>query len=306
MPYRYKAALLAASAALLATPALADGYENRPVNRGPAPLQAHAQQTPPEPGCYLVGHDTWSCPPLPQTAHRSHGAAHSSHHGYTSAPARSVSSHSVSHGGYASGTVSQSYAAAHAGHAHAYGAACGGGYNAIAARPAQVSYATHTAAYPATRSSSAAYSTRTVSHSAPRPVAVSRTATRSTGYATRSATRSTSYARRDVDLDISGFDGGVGNGVDGGYYGGGGGFADASASSSASALSSAAASFTFNGSFRGGGGGKNHGGGGCNTCGGGGHKGGGWKGGGHGGHKGGGHGGGRGGHKGGGHGGGGH
>jgi len=285
MPYRYKAALLAASAALLTTPALADGYENRPVNRGPAPLQAHAQQTPPEPGCYLVGHDTWSCPPLPQTAHPSHGAAHSSHHGYTSAPARSVGAHSVSHGGYASRSISHSYAAAHAGHAHAYGAACG--YNAIAARPAQVSY-----------------TTRAVSRPAPRPVSVSRTATRSTGYTTRSAARTTTHARRDVDLDISSFDGGVGNGVDGGYYGGGGGFAYASASSSASALSHAAASFTFNGSFRGGGGGKHHGGG-CNTCGGG-HKGGGWKGGGHGGNKGGGHGGRRGGHKGGGHGGGGH
>ena len=226
MPNQYKVMAFAAAAMLMAAPAVADGYANRPVNHGPAPLQAHAELTPPEPGCYLVGPDTWSCPPLPKTAQRSHAAT-----------------------SYTSSAVSHGYSATHAGHGHAHGATCG--YNSYESRPAQVSY---------------------VSRPAPQPVRRA---------ATLTATR-TSYARSDVTIDIAGFDGGVGNGVDGGYYGGGGGFAYASASSSASAFSSATAALTFQGGFRGGGGKKHHGGGGCNKCGGGGgHKGGGHGGGGH-------------------------
>lgn len=73
--------------------------------------------------------------------------------------------------------------------------------------------------------------------------------------------------QRGLRIDASSFSGGVGSGVDGGFYGGGGGFAyaSASASSSASAMASASAALTFRGGFRGGG--KK--GGGCHVCGGG-------------------------------------
>ncbi|MAN72578.1 MAG: hypothetical protein CME84_00615 [Henriciella sp.] len=176
----FKVIGLLAAAAMMAAPALADGYANRPVNRGPAPLQAHAEPVPPEPGCYLVGPDTWSCPPLPQT----------------------VETH----------TVRERVSAA---------ACC---YSRPAPRPVQVRYT-------------------------PRPAP----------------------APRSVSIDTSGFDGGVGSGVTGGYYGGGGGgYVYVRSSASANAFASAAASLTFRGGFHGGGGGKHHGGGGggCGKCGG--------------------------------------
>ena len=77
-------------------------------------------------------------------------------------------------------------------------------------------------------------------------------------------------APRDLSIDISGFTGGVGSGVDGGYYGGGGGvFVYASANASASASASASMRFSFKGGFKGKRGkGKKGGGGGCSPCGG--------------------------------------
>ncbi|MEE2930527.1 MAG: hypothetical protein VX599_07415 [Pseudomonadota bacterium] len=48
----------------LALPAFADGTPGKPVNRGPAPVQAH-KMVPPEPGCYIIEDElgqAWSCP----------------------------------------------------------------------------------------------------------------------------------------------------------------------------------------------------------------------------------------------------
>ncbi len=81
MSKRYTLAVLAGLAALFAAPAVADGYANKTVNHGPPPLKAHAV-TPPEPGCYPVGHDTWSCPPISgETVHHA-PVRPVSHHAY--------------------------------------------------------------------------------------------------------------------------------------------------------------------------------------------------------------------------------
>ena len=131
MSKRYTAFLAAAVAALIASPAMADGYADRAVNRGPAPLQAHSPHQayapqPPEPGCYLVGEDTWSCPPLQ--------AGQQTAYGYTSS---SASSYAAS--GYTS-TGAQGYAYGHEGHGHAHGAYCGEGYNSYRGRAAVTTY----------------------------------------------------------------------------------------------------------------------------------------------------------------------
>lgn len=253
MSKRYTMLALAASSALFSVPAMADGYPNQTVNRGPAPLQAH-QMTPPEPGCYLVEADTWSCPPLPQTAATvydtgpSYSSSYSASSSYSSGNATGV---------YDAGyfVSDRAYSEALYNHDHYEGDAYCGGHRAVYSPPPP----------------------RPVTYAPAPPVTYARP-------------QNVSYARyeRSISLDIGAFNGGVGSGVDGGYYGGGGGFAYASASSSASAFSSAAAAISFSGRF-GGGKGKHHKGG-CNTCGGGG-----WKGGGHHGGKGG-HGGGKGGH----------
>lgn len=59
MSKRYSFAAMAGAAMLFVAPALADGYANKPVQRGPAPLKAHA----PEANCELLGADEWYCPP---------------------------------------------------------------------------------------------------------------------------------------------------------------------------------------------------------------------------------------------------
>lgn len=56
-----KIAVIAAAGSLFAAPAFADGVPGQQVNRGPAPLKAHAM-TPPEPGCVHVRGNEWSCP----------------------------------------------------------------------------------------------------------------------------------------------------------------------------------------------------------------------------------------------------
>lgn len=56
-----KIAAIALLGGVLSAPAFADGVPGQQVNRGPAPLKAHAM-TPPEPGCVLVEGNKWSCP----------------------------------------------------------------------------------------------------------------------------------------------------------------------------------------------------------------------------------------------------
>ena len=216
MPKRYRLAALAGTLALFAAPAVADGYANRPVNKGPAPLEAH-QLTPPEPGCYLVDAqtDTWSCPPLPQKASTS-----STRTTYTSAPTVRSASYGATTRTYIDESKTRTYV-----NRYTTGGECCGDTRPVPP-PRYIP-------------------------PAPRPPLL---------------------VERGLRIDINAFNGGVGSGVDGGYYGGGGGFAYASASSSASAMSSAAASLTFRGSFKGRGGKKGKGG--CNVCGGGGHHGG--------------------------------
>jgi hypothetical protein len=65
MPFRNKALAGVALFTLIRAPAFADGTPGKPVNRGPAPVEAH-QPIPPEPGCYLIEDGAaWSCPALP-------------------------------------------------------------------------------------------------------------------------------------------------------------------------------------------------------------------------------------------------
>lgn len=59
MSKRYIFAALATGMAMIATPAVADGYADRPVQKGPPPLEAHA----PAPDCELIGDEDWYCPP---------------------------------------------------------------------------------------------------------------------------------------------------------------------------------------------------------------------------------------------------
>ncbi|MEQ8557882.1 MAG: hypothetical protein RIB03_06150 [Henriciella sp.] len=59
MSKRYSLAAIAAAFMLAAGPAWADGYPDRPVQKGPPPLQAHIYEN----GCELIGGDDWYCPP---------------------------------------------------------------------------------------------------------------------------------------------------------------------------------------------------------------------------------------------------
>lgn len=91
MPKCNKILALAAISALFAVPAFADGTPGKQVNRGPAPLQAHAP-TPPEPGCYLIDNGrAWSCPPL--KAHTPKRTAQTTTHVRRSAPTVTRTTH---------------------------------------------------------------------------------------------------------------------------------------------------------------------------------------------------------------------
>ncbi|WP_143435623.1 hypothetical protein [Henriciella aquimarina] len=62
MSKRNRLGLLASAFFLFAAPAMADGYANTSVQRGPGPLEAQA--APPAENCELMGGD-WYCPPQP-------------------------------------------------------------------------------------------------------------------------------------------------------------------------------------------------------------------------------------------------
>lgn len=106
--------------------------------------------------------------------------------------------------------------------------------------------------------------TRTIVKEHP-PVVTQRTVTHRQA---PTVTRQTSSTVRRVEtasevrLDMASFSGGVGNGVEGGFYGGGGGII-ITGGSSFSVLSHRASSFTFQHRHRGGGGKKRWRGGGC-------------------------------------------
>lgn len=106
---------------------------------------------------------------------------------------------------------------------------------------------------------------RSVTHrSAPQRTVTQRaTTTRRTAVPRRVATRQVETT--DVRLDMASFSGGVGNGVDGGFYGGGGTVFISSGRSYSGVLSHGASRFTFRDNR----GGKRGGGGGCGCMGGG-------------------------------------
>lgn len=114
--------------------------------------------------------------------------------------------------------------------------------------------------------------TRTIVKEHP-PVVTKRTVTHRSAPVTRRVvqqpTRTVRTVQRtarssDVHLDLASFSGGVGSGVDGGFYGGGGGAVIIGSSRSFSGvLSHSASSFTFRSR---GGGKKRRRGGGCNSC----------------------------------------
>lgn len=115
--------------------------------------------------------------------------------------------------------------------------------------------------------------TRTVVKQHP-PVVTKRTVTHRSAPVTRRTvqqpTRTVRTVQRatrssDVQLDLASFNGGVGSGVDGGFYGGGGGAIIIGGSRSFSGvLSHSASNFTFR--SRGGGKKRRRGGGGCGKC----------------------------------------
>jgi len=181
MPICNKILAIAAISALFAAPSFADGIPGQQVNRGPAPLRAHTM-TPPEPGCYLVEGNRWSCP---------------------------------------------------------------------AQQPRYTSTTTQTRRAPAP--TTRRYTTSTVRRSA--PTTTTRTVTRSAPTVTRrvATTRRTSaIVSNTVTLDLASFSGGVGNGVDGGFYGGGGTIFFAGDKSFSGVLSHRASAFTFQRRSRGG------------------------------------------------------
>ena len=96
---------------------------------------------------------------------------------------------------------------------------------------------------------------RTVTH---RSAPVTRRTIHRQAQAVRTVERST-----DIQLDLASFSGGVGNGVDGGFYGGGGAIVIGSGRSFSSVLTHSASSFTFRSR---GGGKKKRRGGGCGKC----------------------------------------
>lgn len=203
MSFYYKLALGIVAALTLSAPSFADGIPGQRVNRGPAPVQAHAP-TPPEPGCVLIeGGKAWSCPARPRT-HQVRAVT-------THAPASQPCAINP-HNGKPCGEVTRRVVKSH---------------------PPVVTKrsVTHRTAHPQ----------RTVTH-------------RSTVHRTAAPQSS------DFTLDMASFSGGVGAGVDGGFYGGGGAVLISSGRSYSGVLSHSASSFTFRSGHRGG---KNRGGGGC-------------------------------------------
>ena len=222
-----------ATLTLFGAPALADGIPGQSINRGPDPVQVQdqaSQPTPPGPGCFLIeGGTAWSCPQIPPvtigmapTSTRTTG--YSTQQTYRSAP-RTTTYQSATH------TPCTSSATTHNG------------------KPCNTITRRHVKTHPPV------VTKRTVTH---RSVPVTKTVTHRTHAPIKTVRRvETSSA---IQLDMGSFTGGVGAGVDGGFYGGGGAVVITSGSSFSRVLSHQASSFTFRSSHRGGG--KKRGGGG--------------------------------------------
>lgn len=243
MPIWNKISAALAVSALFAAPAFADGTPGQHVNRGPAPLQAQAP-VPPRAGCVLIDNGrAWQCPaPVQQTSHRQ--ASGTTHYGHRTADHRTStvnsqhSSHAHNHG----------HNQGHSSHATSHGANHGHSHGAVP--HTTHSAPTHTRRVVSTRSVPATTTRRTVS------------------------TSSTSHQVVDtgVKLDVASFSGGVGNGVDGGFYGGGGAIFIGGDKRFSGVLQSRASQFTFQNRSRGGkkrghGGKRGHHGGGGGGCG---------------------------------------
>jgi hypothetical protein len=242
MPIWNKISAALAVSALFAAPAFADGTPGQHVNRGPAPLQAQAP-VPPREGCILIENGrAWQCPaPVQNTTHRQ--ASGTTHYGHRTADHRTTTSHSQ----HASHAHNHGHNHGHSGHAASHGANHGHTHGAVTQTTR--SAPTHTRRVVSTRSVPATTTRRTVSSTTTRPAAVD------TG----------------VKLDIASFSGGVGNGVEGGFYGGGGAIFIGGDKRFSGVLQSRASQFTFqnrrrSGKKRGGHHGGHHGGGGGCGC----------------------------------------
>lgn len=224
MPFYNKILAALAFSALFSAPALADGTPGKKVNRGPTPVQAH-QPVPPEPGCYLIEDGkAWSCPARPQTVTK------------RAATPRSYDTH---YGHRTQDHQTGPHCHSH-GHSHSHHD-CG----------------TVTRTY--TKRSAPTRTTRTYTRkAAPTVTRRSSTTTRRIAHPTR-----TVRTASEVTLDMASFSGGVGNGVDGGFYGGGGTVFIGGGQRFSGVLSHGASSFTFRRGHRGG---KRRGGGGCGGC----------------------------------------
>ncbi len=236
MPFCNKMLAVLAISALFSAPALADGTRGQHVNRGPAPVEAH-QPVPPRPGCRLIDNGTrWACPKQTQTTTRSSSHnAHRTHYGHRTGDHAHPHQHTHDHG--------HSHDGAH-----------------------QHSHNTTTASRTYTRRSAPSRTTRTYTRTA-QPT-VTRRSTSSTTRRVAAPTR-TVRTSSDVTLDLASFSGGVGNGVDGGFYGGGGTVFIGGGQRFSGVLSHGASSFTFRRGHRGGGKRGHGGGGGCGCMGGG-------------------------------------
>ena len=126
--------------------------------------------------------------------------------------------------------------------------------------PRQTAQTTHTV-----RRSAPTVTRQTYTRTRPATTSVRRSAPTTTRRVTTSSR--TASASSAVTLDLASFSGGVGNGVDGGFYGGGGTIFIAGSNRFSGVLSHSASSFTFR--QRRHGGGKRGGGGGCGCMGGG-------------------------------------
>ncbi|MEO1303425.1 MAG: hypothetical protein AAFV37_00525 [Pseudomonadota bacterium] len=217
--------LLAGLAALtlFGAPALADGIPGQKINRGPDPVEAQPQDpqqpTPPGPGCFLIEGGTAWS--CPQGPGMSIGMAPTS----ARQTVRTTSSSYQSAPLPTYRTVTQS--------------ACTRSATTYNGQPCNTVTRRHVKTHP--------------------PVVTKRTVTHRSVPVTHTVTHRIHEPIKTVHLDMGSFTGGVGAGIDGGFYGGGGGAVIITGGRRFSGvLSHRASSVTFRSSHRGGG--KKHGG----------------------------------------------
>jgi len=211
-----KIAAIALLGGVLTAPAFADGVPGQQVNRGPAPLKAHAM-TPPEPGCVLIEGNKWSCP-VPAAR-------------FTHAPAATRTTRAVPTRTYAARPATRSYST-----------------STRTQAPAQRTYTT------STRTHAPVQRTYTTTTRTQAPTVTRRATSSTRTYA--STSRSVAVRPQQMTVDISGFSGGVGAGLGGEPVFGGGTVFFGGDKRYSGVLSHGASAFTFQQRSTGGGGHK--------------------------------------------------